>query len=511
MPLLPDRLEYWATTTPDREALAYGDRRWTWSELRDRVRRAAAGLTAAGVRPGDRVGFLDRNHPACLEITYAAASIGAANAVVNWRLAPAELAYILDDAAPRVLFVGADLVDTVKERLSGFAKVVVVGGTGDEYETWLAGQAPAASVPTVDEDATCLLLYTSGTTGFPKGAMLTHRGILAHTEAVAPSFPFDEGDRNLVAMPLFHVGGTCYAILGIHAGVPTIMTRDPDAASLGAALAAGATQAFLVPAVIAGIMRAGERAVAAFGRLREIGYGASPMPLPLLRAALVAWPATDFLQVYGMTELSGVVTTLSAQAHRDQAHPERLASAGVPVPGVEMRVVDPATGVDVAPGAPGELWFRTAQRMAGYWAKPQETAQTITPDGWVCTGDVGRVDTDGFVYLVDRVKDMIITGGENVYSPEVERVLAEHPAVADVAVIGIPDDDWGEAVLALVIPAEGQTVDEAELIEYSREHLAHYKCPRTVQVVAELPRNPTGKILKRDLRAPYWAGRERQL
>jgi acyl-CoA synthetase (AMP-forming)/AMP-acid ligase II len=504
--LLGDRLEYWADTTPDREALAFGDQRWTWAQWRDRIRRAAAGLAAAGIGPGDRVAFLDRNHPACLEITFAAASIGAANTVVNWRLAPAELDYVLNDSGARILFAGPDRLSTLKPPT--VEKTIVVG---DDYERWLAGYPPIAPEQAVTDDETCLVLYTSGTTGVPKGAMLTHRGVIAHTVAISAVFPFAEGDRNLVAMPLFHVGGTCYAMIGVHAGVPTTITRDPDAASLFAALAAGATHAFLVPPVISGILQAGDRAIAAFSRLKYLGYGASPMPLPALRAALAAWPQTNFIQVYGMTELSGVVTALGPQAHRDEAHPQRLASAGTALPGVHMRVADPSTGKDVAEGAQGELWFRTSQRMAGYWGNAEATAQTITPDGWLRSGDVGWVDEEGFVYIVDRVKDMIITGGENVYSPEVERVLAEHPAVGDVAVIGIPDDRWGESVLALVTASAGQSVDEAELIAYCRERLAHYKCPRAVVVVGELPRTATGKILKRDLRSPYWAGRERKI
>jgi acyl-CoA synthetase (AMP-forming)/AMP-acid ligase II len=231
----------------------------------------------------------------------------------------------------------------------------------------------------------------------------------------------------------------------------------------------------------------------------------------VLRAAMGAWPATDFLQVYGMTELSGVVLTLSPQAHRDLDRPERLASAGTPSAGVELRVVDPATGQDTAPGGAGELWFRTEQRMAGYLGKPEATAGTVTADGWVRSGDLGRVDDGGFVFVEDRVKDMIITGGENVYGPEVERVLVEHPSVAECAVIGVPHEVWGESVLAFVQPVPGAGVDQAELIAFCREHLAAYKCPRSVQPVDALPRNATGKVLKTQLRRPYWEGTGRRI
>ena len=514
--LLCDRLEHWAATTPDAPALIFGSRRWSFADWQADVRRAAAALWAAGVRRGEHIAVFDKNHPSCLQLTFAAASIGAATAVVNWRLSPDELTYVINDSAAVILFAGAEFADTVAAisgRLTQVRRMVTVGGDGDQYESWLDGGArspdgapPAAAAP---ED-TCLLLYTSGTTGHPKGAQLTHRGIAAHTTNVSTVFRFAEGDVNLVAMPLFHVGGSSYAQFGFHHGVPTVLTREPDPASLFGAFAAGASHAFLVPAVIAGIVGAGEQAIAAMRRLRYLGYGASPMPLPLLRAALAAWPDTRFIQVYGMTELAGVVTTLDPDDHRDATHRERLASAGRPIPGVRMRLVDPVLGTDVGVGEIGELWFATDQMMAGYWGNPAATDATIA-DGWLHSGDLARSDEDGYVYIVDRIKDMIISGGENIYSPEVERVIAEHPAVAEVAVIGIPDATWGEAVRAVVAPHPGSQIDPGELIDFCRERLAHYKCPRTVQVMDSLPRNGTGKILKRSLREPFWAGQRRQI
>jgi acyl-CoA synthetase (AMP-forming)/AMP-acid ligase II len=515
--LITDRLEHWASTTPDAPALIYRTRRWTFAEFYGDVQRAAAALRGAGVGPGDHIAVFDKNHPSCLQLTFAAASIGAANAVVNWRLSPDELAYVIDNSAAVVLFVGAEFADTVAaiaDRLPRVRQVVTVGGESDEYEQWLDSgtTVPSAGQPGPGRDPgpedTCLLLYTSGTTGYPKGAQLTHRGLAAHTTNVSSVFRFGEGDVNLVAMPLFHVGGSSYSQFGFHHGVPTVLTREPDAASLFGALAAGASHAFLVPAVIAGIVAAGDRAMAAMSTLRYLGYGASPMPLPLLRTVLAAWPDMHFIQVYGMTELAGVVTTLDPDDHRDSTHPERLASAGRPIPGVRMRLVDPVLGTDVGPGETGELWFATDQLMAGYWDNPEATAAAIT-DGWLRSGDIARLDDEGFVFIVDRIKDMIISGGENIYSPEVERMIGEHPAVAEVAVIGIPDETWGEAVRAVVAPYPGKEIDPEELIQFCRGQLAHYKCPRTVEVMAALPRNGTGKILKRSLREPFWTGRDR--
>jgi len=235
------------------------------------------------------------------------------------------------------------------------------------------------------------------------------------------------------------------------------------------------------------------------------------MPLPVLRQALAAWPALNFIQVYGQTELAGVISALSAPAHRDAAREDRLSSAGTVLAGAQVRVVDLATGRDAAAGQPGEFWFRSAQRMMGYLNRPADTAQAITEDGWLRTGDIGHLGDGGYLFVSDRVKDMIITGGENVYSPEVEQTVAEHPAVADVAVIGIPDDHWGETVKAVVVLRPGHQATEQEIIGFARDRLAHYKCPRTVEVIDALPRNPSGKVLKRKLRAPFWEGHDRQI
>jgi acyl-CoA synthetase (AMP-forming)/AMP-acid ligase II len=231
------------------------------------------------------------------------------------------------------------------------------------------------------------------------------------------------------------------------------------------------------------------------------------MPLPLLRQALDAWPDTDFVQAYGLTEVCGVISQLLPDAHRTEDRPERLTSAGTLVPNAEVRVVDPDTLEDVPTGEQGELWFRTPQLMKGYHNRPEATAEAITPDGWFRTGDIGRVDDGGFIFVEDRLKDMIISGGENIYSLEVERVLAEHDAVVDVAVIGVPDDKWGEVVKAVVVVE--RDISEADLIAHARERLAGYKCPKTVDIVDELPRNPTGKVLKKELRKPHWEGRDR--
>ncbi len=516
---LDEPIAHWAARTPDAEAITYLGRTFSWAQWDDRVRRNAGGLRALGVGRGDVVAFLDKNHPACVETSLAAGSLGAATAIINWRSAGDEIEYAVNDCGARVLFVGTELlpaVERIRDRLTGVERVVEVTpeGLDDEYERWLAASAPVGRSGDVSPDDPCLVMYSSGTTGRPKGVLLSHRNLTAHTRAAHDGWAFEPGDRCLVAMPLFHVGGSSYVQFPIHDGVPIVMTRDPDGASLAGAIAAGANRTFLVPAVLAQVLQAGEDAVRHFGALRTFTYGAAPMPQPLLRAAMAAWPDTDFLQVYGLTEVAGVATQLSAADHRTavvDGHPERLVSAGRPIPGMEVRVVDPATLEDVATGEHGELWLRSVQVFGGYLGKPEETAQVVTDDGWFRTGDLGTVDADGYVFVQDRLKDLIISGGENIYSPEVERVLAEHPAVMEVAVIGVPDDVWGEAVKAVVSLHEGAEATEAELIAFCRESLAAFKCPRTVDVRGPLPRNPTGKILKRDLRRPFWAGRDRQV
>ncbi len=511
---MTDVVAHWAAVQPDAEALTYGQVRWTWGQWHDRIQRVAGGLAALGLGRGGRVAFLDKNHPACLEVSLGAGLLGAANAVINWRLAAGELDYVINDSGASVLFTGAELlpaVQAIRDRLPHVTDVIVVGGPDDGYEEFLARARPAGRSREVTGEDLWLLMYSSGTTGRPKGVMLSHRNIVAHTQNAVPVAPMGPGDRNLVAMPLFHVGGTCYALFGIYAGVPATFTREPDPASLLAAFAAGVTHAFVVPAVVSALLAAGEQAIAALSGLKYLLYGAAPMPLPQLRQALATWPALNFVQVYGLTELAGVISALSPQAHRDAARPDRLASAGTLLPGAQVRVVDPATGQDAAAGQPGELWFRSAQQMMGYLNKPADTAQAVTGDGWLRSGDIGHVDDGGFLFVSDRLKDMIITGGENVYSPEVEQVVAGHPAVGDVAVIGVPDDHWGETVKAVVVLRPGHQATGPEIIAFTREHLAHYKCPSTVDIIDALPRNPSGKLLKRTLRAPYWAGRDRPI
>ena len=515
---LSDLHAHRAEHQPDGPCWTYLDRTWTWAQAWDDVRRLAGALQSVGVGRGDRIATLDKNNPAILTATQASCLLGCANAIVNWRLAGDELDYVINDSGARVLLVGHELVpaiELVRDRLTTVERVVVIGGEHDEYEALLASAEPVERQDEVDPHDPCLVMYSSGTTGRPKGVVLSQHNMLVHTRNAMGDVEYGDADTMLIAMPMFHVGGSSYALFGPATGTHGHIIREVDPQLLAQAMASGVTHAFLVPAVVAGLLQAGPEAIGLFSRLKVFSYGAAPMPLPVLRGALEHWPDTSFMQVYGMTEMAGVVTILDDDAHRDLEHPERLVSAGRPIPGVEARVVDPATLRDVEPGGSGELWWRTEQATSGYLGRPDATAELLHADkdgdgdgrSWLRSGDVGRIDADGFVFIEDRVKDMIITGGENVYSPEVERVLAEHPAVLELAVIGVPDDRWGESVKAVVAFKEGQRATAEELIAFAREKLAGYKAPRSIDVVEMLPRNPSGKILKRELRKPYWADR----
>lgn len=498
--LLSDGLARAAVERPHEEAIAFGDRRLTWSEWHRRICLVAGALSAEGIGRGDRVAVIDRNHIAVLEMILAAGLLGAATVVPNWRLKDAELSYILQDSRPRLIVLGAAFADReaiIRRALPSVERIVHLD---DEYEAWLGAAEPADPASDTSPDDTVLVIYTSGTTGPAKGAMFSHRGIAANAEVSPIVADAGPGDRVLVSMPLFHIGGAGTALAAIIDGIPVTVLTEPTPQALVEAIEDGATRAFLVPAVIARMLHEGPRERSALASLSLLTYGGSPCPRPILEEALSAMPDSHIVQVYGMTELCGSVTTLSDAAHRDTKHPERLAAAGQVVPGVDMRIVDPTSLVDVEPGEVGELWFLTPKRMSGYLGQPESTAQVVVEGGWLRTGDMGRIDEEGFVFIVDRLKDLIITGGENVFSPEVESVVVDHPSVEEAAVIGVPHPTMGESIVAVVVAAPGQSIDPDELIAYARERLAGFKCPRAVAVVDELPRNASGKVLKRELR-----------
>jgi len=516
----------------DRPMFRFEGRTVTWSEHYRRACTVSQALQAEGVGVGDRVAFLDRNGLEYFEVLFGGALLGAVNVAVNWRLAAPEMAAVIDDARASVLVVHPDYAGHLAAMESGLPsvrRIVVIGdpvaavspdeqGTAGParrvgYEEWLAGH-PALDPGYVGEpDDIALQLYTSGTTGLPKGVMLANRNIdTAFGDSGIETFGIDEHTVSLVAMPLFHIGGSGWAVAGMSRGGRSVILRDVDPVLLLRLVETERiTHMFVVPAVLMALLMTPDIETADLSSLRTIFYGASPIAEDLLVRCMERF-GCDVAQVYGMTETTGAITRLDPADH-DPAGPRKhlLRSAGKPLVGVELRIVDPDTGEDAEPGDVGELWTRSGYNMAGYWEKPEETAATLVGDGWLRTGDAGYLDEEGYLFLHDRIKDMIVSGGENVYPAEVENVLVAHPGVADAAVIGVPSDKWGETVKAVVVRAPGTEATPEEIIALCRERLAHYKCPTSIDFAETLPRNPSGKILKRELRAPYWQDRARNI
>ncbi|HVV36387.1 MAG TPA: fatty acid--CoA ligase [Acidimicrobiales bacterium] len=499
---------------PDNPALTFGDRTLTFRELDERSNQVANALLTEGVGVADRIAILDKNSIEYFELLFGGGKVNAANVAVNWRLAPPEISQILNDSEAKVIVVGqefAPVLDAIAADLTAAKKIVVVGGKAGytSYEDWVAAQPATDTGIESGPNDVGFQLYTSGTTGLPKGVMLTNDNLFALLPIAVPDWGFREDCVNLVAMPLFHIGGSGYATVGFFVGCHTVLMREVDPAAMLAMIPdKRITNMFAVPAVLQFMLMVPGAKDMDFSSLETVVYGASPISVEVLAGAMELFGA-KFIQAYGMTETTGAIVCLAPEDHDPVNKPHLLRAAGKPLPGVELRIVDPDTNDDAAVGEVGEIWTRSGQNMLGYWHKPDETANTVDAEGWLKTGDAGYLDADGYLYIHDRVKDMIISGGENIYPAEIENCLMSHPGVADVAAFGIPSEKWGETVHALVVKAAGQDPTPEEIIAFARERLAHFKCPTGVGFIDALPRNPSGKILRRELRAPFWEGRER--
>jgi long-chain acyl-CoA synthetase len=511
-----DIVRTFAARTPEAPAYVLGDRTVTFAELDDRSSRVAQGLRSAGVGPGDRVAILDKNGLEYFDLVFGTAKLNAVLVAVNWRLAPPEAAFIVNDAAAKVLVVGEELVpllDGFEADLTATDLVLVIGDDGRHpaYEDWVAGHDPVDPREPSGPDDVAFQYYSSGTTGVPKGVQLTNAACFASLGGTKEIISFDDTSVSMAVMPQFHVAGGFWGLCALYNGRPCVLQREVDPAGIVDLIAQHrVTHAVFVPALLQVLVQVPGIDEADLSSLRCVIYGASPISEDVLVASIHAF-GCDFLQAYGMTETSGGCVFLPPADHDpDGANRHRLRAAGIAGPNTEVRVVGP----DLEPvpvGEVGEVVIRSPQNMVGYWNQPEETARTLVPGGWLRTGDAGYLDADGYLYIHDRVKDMIISGGENVYPAEVENRLMAHPAIADVAVIGVPDERWGETPKALVVRAAGAELSEADVIAWAREGLAHYKCPTSVEWRDELPRNPSGKLLKAVLREPYWEGRERRV
>ena len=494
-----------AANRGDVVAIRCGPRALTYAELDERSNRLAQALLAAGLHAGDRVAHLDRTGPEVIELLFAAAKIGAVTVPLNWRLAQAELETIVADAGCQVLVAGPAYHATARALASSLRDPLEIFDVGAGYERRLAAQTNVDPGHRGAASDAAVQMYTSGTTGLPKGVLTTQRN-LAAAYLSADVWAFDSASVSLTPLPMFHIGGIGWAYLGLVNGATTILVSDFEAREVLDLLAGQrVTNAVFVPTILQMLTAVPGAAERDFSALRSIAYGASPITTTVLRAALRTFGCPLF-GVYGLTETTGGVVQLAPEDHdSDGPRQHLLRSAGRPLPWVEMQIVDPTTGMECAPREVGEVRLRAPNVMAGYYRRPQETAAALTVDGWLRTGDGGYCDEDGYLFLTDRIKDMIVSGGENVYPVEVEEVLSQHPGVAEVAVIGIPDERWGETVIALVVRTAGSAVSAPELVGHARERLAGYKLPRAIEFVAELPRNPAGKVLKRDLRARFGA------
>lgn len=504
-------LHFWASERPDGPAFDQDGRVTTYAQADLLTRQMIALLQTRGIAKGDRVAWLGKNRDTYFLLYIAAARMGAVMVPIGWRLAPREIAYILGDTEARLVFADAEFVETAKAVAADLpAQPEVI--EAEAARAAAAALAPAAYTPPGSHDPV-LQLYTSGTTGNPKGAMLSNTNLLglrnAGNAAGLDWQFYAPDDCMLVAMPCAHIGGTGLVNIAVANGVRSLVQAEFSPVGVLEAIEAGATHMFIVPAALQMVVQHPRAATTDFGNLKYLMYGAAPMPLELLKEAVGTMPTTRFLQAYGMTETSGTISILPPDDHSLEGN-QRMRSAGKACPGVEIEVRGP-DNQEAARGEIGEVCIRSPSNTAGYWKLEDATTRTIDADGWLHTGDAGVMDDDGYVYIQDRIKDMIISGGENVYPAEVESAIYGHPAIAEVAVIGVPSAKWGEEVKACVVAKPGQAIDEADVIAWARERIAGFKAPKSVDVIPLMPRNASGKILRRELRAPYWEGQERQV
>lgn len=520
-PTLTHLIRRRAEVSGDDAAFVTLERTFTFADIHALSSQMAQGLRAAGVGPGDRIGCYTRQSVECVIALLAAAKIGAACAVFNWRLAAPELEYVINQSQARLLVTDSTLM-AILGRISTPALKWLRQTDGQDPQTSL--HLWRSSFPAADpgyepaQTDTVLQLNSSGTTGLPKSVELSHYGLVAQCNKIGPLFGYTRSERFVMlnALPNFHVSGMVNMLSTMFEGGVSVCYTEFDPPTVVKAFARHQiSHTFLVPAMIQFLLEVPGVEQADFSSLKAINYGGSPIAESLLVRAMKVF-GCDFYQVYGMTEISGSFSILPPEEH-DPEGPRAylLRSAGRVAEGFAVRIVDPSSGQPVADGQTGEIWAFTDTIMNGYFNNPKASAAAL-PEGrtasgaWYRTGDAGSMK-DGYLYIQDRVKDMIISGGENIYPAEIENVLLAHPDLVEAAVIGVPDERWGESVKACVVLRAGRSVSAEQLIAYCRERLAGYKCPKSVDFVDVLPRNPSGKLLKRILREPYWAGRDRNV
>ncbi|NMM84242.1 hypothetical protein B2J88_07685 [Rhodococcus sp. SRB_17] len=523
---LPEVVEGHARNYPTDIAIICGDRRVSFQDLGSLVRRTAQALRASGVRAGDRIAYMDKNGWEFAVLSLAAMEAGVVLVPVNWRLSGPEIVYIVRHSECVLAVVGAEFFDdfaSLGGELPALREILAAGKGGDgkgsdgkgdgsrpSFENWLDGGIDQPLGDPIDPSAVAFQMYTSGTTGKPKGAMITNENFSVALPVTAVTWGIDPHSTPLISSPVFHIAGIAYALAGLWNAGTLVIVREATPVNLLEAIATHrVTSSLLVPAMILMLLDCPESSQTDLSSLRRIAYGAAPISQDVLTRAMALFRC-DFVQAYGLTETTGVVVELPTDVHRPgYERPDRLRAAGRPLDGVEIRISE-GFGEELPDGEVGEIWIRTKQNMIGYWSDVAATADALTVDGWFRSGDVGYL-RDGYLFINDRLKDMIITGGENVYSSEVENALMGHPDVADCAVIGIPHETWGETVKAVVVLRSDADVDDQQILDFCRERLARFKCPSSIDFVDVLPRNAAGKILKRELRLPYWESESRMI
>jgi long-chain acyl-CoA synthetase len=510
---LADIPDHHARITPDHIALIADERRVSWAELAERSDRVARALAVAGLGPEARVAMLGTDSERSYELLLGCAKAAMVMLSINWRLTAGEIAYIVKDAEAELLFVTPEMAAVAEGLAASCPRLKAVIRLDDTaYPAWRDAAPAGAGRAAIDPAQAVVQVYTSGTSGRPKGVVLGHRAFLDVIREVVRAgdelIAWRPGDVTLLALPTFHVGGLWFAVHGMVTGATSVVMRAFSAAAALALIEQHRiTKVAFVPAMIRFMLSEPTSRTADLSSVDQLIYGGSPMPPPLLEKAR-AWFKCQFNQNYGLSETANMAVFMPSEEYRDLANP-RLKAAGKPLRGIAVRILD-AEGRALPPGQVGEIAFQTAGRMLEYWKLPAETAKTLS-DGWIHTGDAGYVDGDGFVYLTDRIKDLIISAGENIYPAEIENVLGQHDDIAEVAVIGVPDDRWGEVPVAIVVRRPGSTLSKADVMSFARKHLASFKMLRTVELADALPRNSSGKLLRRVLREPYWAGRDKRI
>jgi len=514
--ITPDFLTIAVAICPDRAAIIFEGKRFTFGQLNERVNRLANGLSNLGIKKGDRVAFLQVNCNQCVETYFAVAKLGALYVPLNFRGKGEELTYMLNNAGVTVLFAGQryiDLVNSMKPGLQSVREFISIEDKQDSmsfYEDIINSSSPEECYTGIEDDDITILMYTAGTTGFPKGVMLSHNSFAIYVlENVSPPDP-EIQERNILTVPLYHVAGIQAMMAAVYGGRTLIMERQFDPGEwMELAEKEKANRAMMVPTMLKQLIDHPDFSKHDLSSLKVITYGAAPMPLEVIKKAMDVFPGVSFINAFGQTETASTITTLGPQDHvisgteeEKEKKLKRLTSIGKPMPDVEMKIVD-EDGTMLSAGEVGEIVARGPRVMSGYWKDEEKTEKTLDKEGWVHTGDMGYVDEDGYFYLAGRATDMIIRAGENISPEEVENAIRTLTKIDDVAVIGVPDEEWGELPIAVVVLKAGETATAEEIMEYCRGQLASYKRPRSIVFVDELPRNPMGKVLKRVLREQY--------